>query len=225
MEGFEFGTTALRYPSQSADTFSSDHPVPIILFLHGIGERGGPGDLDRASTWGLPRLRASGWCLPDGSFPFDVIVPQCPTDKTWSDDDMQERLDYFMGSLLADRPNGHRKLYLTGFSMGGIGAFTLALRHPQRFAAVAPVCGRCLTPDRLQSLRHIPFWIAYALDDEIPELSTGSQEALRQLAPFGKTEKRAYKLGAENDVSAHVRTCEYAYAEPALYKWFSKHAI
>ncbi|MCP5364742.1 MAG: alpha/beta fold hydrolase [Hyphomicrobiales bacterium] len=225
MKGFEFGTTALRYPPQPSGTGSPDHPVPIILFLHGIGERGGPGDLDRAATWGLPRLRASGWCLPDGSFPFEVIVPQCPMDKTWCDDDMQARLDDFLDSLLADRPVDRRKLYLTGFSMGGIGAFTLALRTPQRFAAVAPVCGRCVKSHGLHALRHMPFWIAYAQDDEIVELTEGSEEALRHLLPFGKTEKRAYKLGAHGDVSAHVRTCEYAYAEPALYEWFLENAI
>lgn len=225
MKGFEFGTTALRYPPQRAGTCSSEHPAPIIVFLHGIGERGGAGELERAATWGLPRLRASGWCLPDGSFPFDVIIPQCPMDKTWSDDEMLARLDHLTNSLLAERATDRRKLYLTGFSMGGIGAFTLALRTPARFAAVAPVCGRCLTPDRLQALRHMPFWVAYALDDEIPELSRGSEDAVRHLSPFGKTEKHAYQLGSQGDLSAHVRTCENAYAEPALYEWFLKHAI
>ena len=207
-------------------------PWPLIVFLHGIGERGTPGlvtgTLEAVARWGLPKLRAKGQAVMSptdhGSFPFLVIAPQCPLDRTWCDPDMLQRLDGLIDQLVSDGTVDRRRLYLTGFSMGGIGTFCAALHRPHRFAAIAPVCGRCTAPHELQRLAHLPVWIAYAEDDEVADLSEGSEQAIRLLQPYGRLESRAYRLGAEGGLAAHVRTADQAYREPDLYTWLLSHA-
>jgi predicted peptidase len=203
------------------DATPAGQPPPLILFLHGIGERGsGDGELARAARWGLPKWRRSGRALTDAPFPFRVVAPQCPPDRMWWDDGeilggLVDLLDRLVGDGLADR----QRIVLTGFSMGGIGVFALALAEPRRFAAIAPVCGRCPQPDRLAELAHIPTWIAWGEDDSHRQLADGSAEAAARLAPFGKLTVRRYRLGATAEESAHVRAGDAAYAEPDLYRW------
>jgi predicted peptidase len=216
---FEEGRTALWYRPQSAGGIPMPSPWPLLLFLHGIGERGTPDELATVARWGLPKLRAAGWCLPDGSFPFLVVAPQCPPGRTWCDGEMLDRLTLLIDRLTAAGTVDRRRLYLTGFSMGGIGTFCLALRHPGRFTAIAPICGRCLTPDALGELAHLPAWIGYAIDDEIEDLARGSEDAAARLAPYGRIRCRGYRLGSRDGQSAHVRVADEAYRTPELYRW------
>src|SRR6185312_957721 len=103
---------------------------PLILFLHGAGERGtnvwlvakhGPPKIDTTMT----------------NFPFIVVSPQCPDGKAWSDDVLLALLDQVEAKYRVDT---HR-VYLTGLSLGGFGTWSLGLHHPERFAAIAPICG------------------------------------------------------------------------------------
>lgn len=194
-------------------------PPPVILFLHGMGERGeGGAELAAAVRWGLPKFRAEGRRLLPTPFPFLLVVPQCPKANTWCDETMLLALGHLLDGPVAQRGDASR-LYLTGFSMGGIGAFCLALRQPHRFAALASVCGTCTTPDALPSLAHLPLWIAYGEDDEISELTEGSREIAARLAGHGRLVERPYRLGHKGGLGPHVRTADAAYAEPALYDW------
>lgn len=217
--GFRPGDDLVWLPP---DADAGAMPWPAIVFLHGIGERGGPGELDRVARWGLPRLRLAA-APPAGApaFRFLVVAPQCPADRTWRDAAMLDRLEALLDGLVADGRTDPERLTVAGFSMGGIGAFALALRLPGRFAALVPVCGRCPEPDRLPELAHLPSWIAYAEDDEIAELAAGSRAAVAALAPFGRLESRPYRLGAADGVPAHVRACEKAFSDPALYAWLA----
>lgn len=194
--------------------------APAILFLHGIGERGhGYGDLKKVCDWGLPKFRAEGRRVTEDPFPFAVIAPQCPPDSTWCDEAVLRALDGLVAEIGATDGLDTGRLHLSGFSMGGIGAFCVALRHPSRFASLSSVCGRCLTPDALASLRALPTWIAYAEDDEIPELTSGSKIAIQLLASYGHLIERPYRLGHADTLGPHARTGDAAYAEAELYRW------
>ena len=114
--------------------YSTDAPLPVILFLHGAGERGSDGLLQTAV--GLaPAIRRA----PD-RFPAIVVFPQSPTDSTWTGAPARAAmaaLDRTMTEFATDP----RRVYLTGLSMGGNGSWYLAYRHPERFAAAIVICG------------------------------------------------------------------------------------
>lgn len=106
---------------------------PLVFFLHGAGERGD--DLDVASKHGfMKHVRESG-----KEYPFIFIGPQCPFEKYWGcyTESLLAFLDYICETLPVDRD----RIYLTGLSMGGTGTWMLAMAAPERFAAIAPVCG------------------------------------------------------------------------------------
>jgi predicted peptidase len=156
------------------------HP-PVILFLHGTGERGSDGD--KPTRVGLgPYLRAHA----DG-FPAIVVFPQAPEGNDWKGtaaDIAFAALDQATAEFGGDR----RRTYLTGLSMGGYGTWELALLQPRRFAALIPVCGALLPPRDERDLfvtplagvddpyavlaaqlRHVPSWIFHgAKDDLVP---------------------------------------------------------
>jgi lysophospholipase L1-like esterase/predicted esterase len=124
---------------------------PLILFLHGSGERGDDNTLQLTH---FPRRMVT----PErrAEFPCFVLAPQCPEDERWTLDEwsslesrpldpeptraMQAAIAALM-EVVRTRPIDVDRIYLTGLSMGGYGAFELALRHSDWFAAVAPVCG------------------------------------------------------------------------------------
>ena len=106
---------------------------PLVFFLHGAGERGD--DLDVASRHGFMKyVREEG-----KDYPFIFVAPQCPNNKYWGcyTESLIAFLDYICDTLPVDL----NRVYLTGLSMGGTGTFMLAMAAPERFAAIAPVCG------------------------------------------------------------------------------------
>ena len=106
---------------------------PLVIFLHGAGERGD--DLDVACRHGyMKHVREEG-----AEYPFIYVAPQCPSDKYWGcyTESLLAFLDYVCDTLPVDRA----RVYLTGLSMGGTGTWMLAMADPERFAAIAPVCG------------------------------------------------------------------------------------
>jgi acetyl esterase/lipase len=108
---------------------------PVVLFLHGSGERGNDGVMSAQVGLG-----AAIFGRPD-DYPFIAVFPQA--EKTWKagSDDANAALaalDDVLGAYKADR----RKVILTGLSMGGAGTWSIAAANPGRFAAVVPVCGR-----------------------------------------------------------------------------------
>lgn len=133
---------------------------PLILFLHGAGERGsdpwlvakhGPpklirGDAPAAApgTGAAPapaetpeakaRREESAKLLREN---FIVVSPQCPVGVRWDDDAVLALLD----EIIAQQKVDLRRVYLTGLSMGGYGTWSVGLKHPQRFAAIVPICG------------------------------------------------------------------------------------
>lgn len=104
---------------------------PLMLFLHGAGERG-DNQLELVQVHGPPKLIAQG-----RSFPCVVVSPQCPLHRWWDAAELSALLDHVEANYKIDK----RRIYVTGLSMGGYGTWSLALREPDRFAAIAPICG------------------------------------------------------------------------------------
>jgi predicted peptidase len=200
---------SLRYllwlpPNYSANTAQS---WPLILFLHGRGERGD--ELPCVARYGLARRLAEGFALP-----AIVVAPQCPAESDWTlhDDALLALLD----DMAAKYPVDESRVYLTGLSMGGRETWRLAGAHPERFAAIAPICGR--RPDGLRSpedarrLRDLPIWVFHgALDQVVPiEESDSIVAALRD---YGADVRYTVYPHAGHD------SWTQAYAEPELYSW------
>jgi predicted peptidase len=195
-------------------------PVPTIIFLHGRGERGAGGaELPLVAKWGLPKFREEPRALTDGPFPFLVAAPQCPADRSWSDAGVAAAVERMIDRLIADRLSDPRRIIVSGFSLGGIGAFWLAVRQPDRYAALVSVCGRCPVEDAPQRLAHLLMWIAYAEDDEFTDLTEGSKRVIGDLSSLGRIVARPYRIGNGLFASAHARTADAAFAEPELYRW------
>ena len=216
---FQRGRNCLWIPPDHEAT-GTDQPPPVILFLHGVGERGrGGSELPLAGRWGLPKLRAEGRTLTEGPFPFLVVALQCPPERTWLDADVLAGLDLLLDDMVAEGEADPARLYVAGFSMGGIGAYGMALLWPDRFAALVSVCGACSWPGRLEELARLSQWVAWAEDDEIAYLTEGSRHIAASLVRHGRLVARPYRLGAAGGVGAHALTGDAAFAEPELYRW------
>jgi predicted peptidase len=164
---------------------------PLVLFLHGAGERGR--DLRAMRTQGLPKLAES------RALPFVLVVPQVAPDEVWSTD-----------ALLALRIDPAR-VYLTGLSMGAFGAWDLATTAPERFAALVAISGGG-NPVPACRLRSTPVWLVHGqLDDVIPVEE--SQVLARRLAACGAPVRLTIYPDAGHD--AWTRT----YEGPEFLEW------
>ena len=159
---------ALLYTPQAAQAGA---PLPLVLFLHGSGERGR--DLNRVRLQGLPRELEIGRDLP-----AHVLAPQCPEGVWW--EDVAARLSALLDNVEGRLSIDPDRVLVTGLSMGGFGTWALALREPGRFAALAPVCGGG-DPTRAAELAHLPQRVFHGALDEVvpPERSAEMVEALR----------------------------------------------
>ncbi len=184
---------------------------PLILFLHGIGERGT--DLQLVKKWGLPRYLETG----EIALPAYVIAPQCPADVRWSE--ITERLDALLDDLLANYPVDADRVYLTGFSMGSFGTWTWALRRPDRFAALLPVGGNGLTRDPgltrvdFAPLKSLPLWMVHgAMDQTVPV--SGADEFAAKLAALGAN--FGYTRYPDAD---HGGSSDRAFSDLSILRW------
>ncbi len=153
----------------AANTSATDTRWPLLLFLHGAGERGD--DLDKVKVHGPPRLIAEG-----REFPCIVVAPQCPAEKRWSIPLLARLLDGIQAELAVDSD----RIYVTGVSMGGHATWALAIAQPERFAALVPICSLG-DPTQVCAIRHVPVWAFHGeLDDIVSvERSREMVEALR----------------------------------------------
>lgn len=109
---------------------AADKDWPLILFLHGAGEKGN--NLELLKRQGLPKYLSA-----RKDFPFVVAYPQCPRQAHWHPSLLNEWLEEVLTKVKADKT----RLYLTGISMGGYGTWHWAAANPEKFAAILPICG------------------------------------------------------------------------------------
>jgi predicted peptidase len=200
---------------------------PLLLFLHGAGQRGA--DVWLNTQQGLPRLLADPAPLNSAeqaaaaklASSFIVVAPQCPPLEVWEDNTLLALLDDVSTTLKIDPA----RVYLTGLSMGGFGAWSLGIRHPRRFAALVPICGggrvadvTAAQPDRKTALRQLSVWAFHGAKDRVVPL----EESERMVAALKLIGAEDVRLTVYPDVEHDAWTA--AYANGGVYDWLLTHA-
>jgi predicted peptidase len=204
--------------------YDATRRYPMIVFLHGSGERGTDNQA-QINVNGPPRLASD---EVQNTNPCFVLAPQCPPGERWQSWESRTPRDKavrvaaqpskpmrLLVQLLDELPREFsidtRRLYLTGLSLGGFGTWELLARRPRMFAAAVPICGRAdLTTAPL--IKHIPVWAFHGDDDQ-----SVSVEYTRAM------------VGAMRIFDASIIYTEYpgvghnswdrAYVEPNLFAW------
>ncbi len=140
---------------------NTDKPLPLIIQLHGAGERGcGGEELALVETHAFAKLIAD-----RDDIQCRFIMPQCPHDQYWSY--RAESLIAFIDSIIAKGNTDTSRIYLTGYSMGGFGTWSVATSCPDKFAAIAPVCGGGMSWTVFTF--NMPIWVFHGnIDDVVP---------------------------------------------------------
>jgi predicted peptidase len=176
---------------------------PLLLFLHGKGERGQ--NLKAVRAHGPPQLYPR-----HGLDRFIVLSPQCPAEEKWD----AGKLDEFLSAFCQGSPVDPSRIYLTGLSLGGEGGWNLLRLRPERFAASVLICGR-VAPETTRglTLRLNPIWLIHsAADDAVPV--SHSDTLFAELKAIG-----APVTYTRYDSFGHVKTWQEAYRGTRLYDW------
>jgi predicted peptidase len=216
------GGTKYKYQVFVPDNWTPSKKWPVILFLHGVGERGDDGlaqtDIGLGSAIRMNRSR----------FPAIVVMPQCRKNVWWFDPPMDDLAMAALAQAEKEFQGDPRRVYLTGLSMGGYGAWHLAAKYPGKFAALAPVCGGILRPEEARvhppqekkpytdAAKKIggntPVWIFHgAMDDTVPV--TESRRMAEAMKALGGEVRYTEYPGVGHD------SWNKAYAETELFTW------
>src|ERR1700739_660553 len=222
-----------RYQVYVPADFHSEKSWPVILFLHGAGERGSDGLLQTDVGIGHAiRLDAP-------RFPFIVVLPQCSKGKIWGDADMQAQALAALDASIREFRGDRKHVYLTGLSMGGFGTWELAARNPGRFAAIVPICSGVQPQKDWPQLRvtliddpkitdrfaeiarlidSIPVWLFHGDADQAVAVEQ-SREMAEALKAAGADFKYTEYPGVNHN------SWDKAYAEPELVPWLLSKAL
>lgn len=186
---------------------SKDRRWPLMLFLHGAGERGN--NLKRLLVHGPIKEARRGMRLP-----FIVVAPQCPADQWWDIDMAAALVDHIIERYRVDTS----RVYVTGLSMGGNGTWQLICSYPEKFAAAIPICGPLWRVMKGNSISRIPIWCFHgAMDDAVPV--TDSVRAVKWARDCGAKVKLTIYPDAGHDSWTDT------YRNPAVYKWLLSHRL
>ena len=217
-----YGKVTLPYRYYVPENLEEGKKYPLVLFLHGGGERGTDNEVqllanDGAVVWVRDQQ--------EGGEPCFVLAPQCPEEGPgWLENHLlaaSQALD----DMISEYPIDENRLYVTGMSMGGGGSWRINCMYPDRFAAVVPLCSACcldetgkaVDPDAIEAVAEAfldkPLWIFHAADDAVvmPEIS---QALVRALEEKGK------KRGEDFFYTEYPAECGYNHGcwGPA-YEW------
>jgi len=144
---------------------------PLVVYLHGSGDRGA--DLSVLKHNGPSNQE---WLRED--LPFILVSPLCPKDEWWDPTAVVALVDKICETMRVDT----EKIYLTGVSMGGFGTCDVAAHYPERFAAIAPVCGFGNAGDTVW-YKDVPIWTFHGAKDDIvpPDVTRKGVERLKEL--------------------------------------------
>lgn len=201
---------------------SDQNKYPLVLFLHGHGERGD----DNTKQLKHGSLLFSNPANED-TYPAFVVFPQCegaawtaPYDERTflpgapvpEESNEEKILISLLDDLIANYPVDVNRIYIMGISMGAIGTYDLAVRYPERFAAAVPICG-AINPERLEAAKDVSFFIFQGADDRIVPILAG-RAAYTALREAGANVKYREYYGAD-----HEQTWIDAFNNPYLLEW------
>jgi predicted peptidase len=220
----------LRYRILYPENYKKEKAYPLVVFLHGAGDRGNDNErqlVNGASLFLRDSLRKQ--------FPAIVVFPQCPPDSFWNGFTVRmdtataeewnrslnasrlstpERLvKLLMDSLVKNKIADEKRVYLGGLSLGGFGTYDLVSHYPNYFAAAFPICGQAnvkLYPERAAK---VPVWIFHgALDNVIdPQPDRNLIKALHNVGAKNAKYTEYPNVGHNSYVNA--------FAEPGLLPW------
>lgn len=180
---------------------------PLVLFLHGAGERGD--NLDKVLQHGPPMQIKKG-----KDFDAYVVSPQCPQ-KAWWGGGMCKQLDALITQICADHPIDASRIYITGLSMGGMGTMAMVQDYPERFAAAIPICGRGDVA-QAAAMKDVPMWFFHGdADKTVPPTGTTQMVEAIKAAGGTKVKETLYPGVGHN---SWTRT----YDNPEVYEWLFK---
>ena len=194
----------LNYLLYLPKDYEQQESWPLLMFLHGVGERGN--NLELVKKHGPPKLIAAG-----KEFPFIVISPQCPDTQWWEPVSLTALLDEVTEKYKVDAD----RVYVTGLSMGGFGTWRLAAYTPERLAAIVPICGggeKFWT----KSFPRLPVWAFHGDQDGAVPLNR-SQIMVDELRVNGGSPKLTIYPGVGHD------SWTQTYENPEVYEWLLKH--
>ncbi|MGH7600014.1 MAG: prolyl oligopeptidase family serine peptidase [bacterium] len=223
--------TSYRYRVYIPADFNPKQKWPVILFLHGAGERGDDGVQQTEIGLG-PAIRQH----PE-RFPCIIVFPQCRFGNVWFGEMETQALQALERSI--KEFNGDlERVYLTGISMGGYGTWYLVARHPEKFAAIAPICGGVVPPPMFpfppaaatqipiekpyetiaKQIGKTPVWIFHGDADPVIPV-TESRQMTAALQKLGSNVKYTEYEGVNHN------SWDRAYAEPEFVSWLLSHRL
>jgi predicted peptidase len=227
-EVFIKGRDTLRYRILYPENYNRKKSYPLVVFLHGAGERGN--DNEHQLDLGADLFLRDTMRHQFASF---VIFPQCPTDSTWNrfTTGQDTTLEYnrsldtsapttperlvkeLMDSLVKNKIADQKRIYISGLSLGAFGTYDLLIHYPNYFAAAFTICGQANVKLFAKKAGHVPLWIFHGDADNVIFIGP-DRDLYRELLLKG---------------SKNVKYTEYpgvmhnswinAFAEPALLPW------
>jgi predicted peptidase len=206
----QVGNKSYGYQIYVPANLAGKENLPVILFLHGIGQRGAGGFVKGAALILIRQYLER--------LPAIVVLPQCEKGRYWSDPEMEAMVMATLNETAREFNADRARLYMIGVSMGGYGAWYMAAEHEHTFAAFVTICGGSplRTGDRFQSIARrvgqTPVWVFHGAEDRVVPVSESRQ-----------------MVAALKDVKGNVRYSEYegvghnvwlnAMKEPELLPW------
>lgn len=176
---------------------------PLIVFLHGAGERGSDGLIQ--SDVGLGRAIRTN---PE-RFPCIVVMPQCPA-KVWWDKALDD-IEASYAKTVAEYSIDPARVYLTGLSMGGYATWGYGAEHVDRYAALIPICGGGKTEDAA-ALAKVPIWAFHGTVDDVVKVDESRKMVEAVKAAGGKIKYTEYPKLNHNSWDA-------TYSDPKVIEW------
>lgn len=222
----KIGTTEYHFRVFTPKGWSKKKKWPVMLFLHGAGERGDD-NLAQTRVGIGPAI-----VKQQDSFPFVVVLPQCPRNRWWSEPAMQALALKALDQTAAEFNGDPNRTYLTGLSMGGYGSWAIVANNPGRFAALAIVCGGVRPPPGLSlpkeatppiaaadpygavaaKVGKTPVWVFHGSADPAVRVSESRKMVEALKAAGGNVRYNEYEGVGHN-------SWDKAYAETEIFPW------
>jgi predicted peptidase len=214
------------YESLPADYNTNSNKYPVVIFLHGIGEKG-PNTTDlatlQANIYKVAKLGPPMYVKNGTKFPFILIAPQLKNNYAlWTSAYVMEVIKYVKTYLRIDE----KRIYLTGLSMGGGGTWTTVQDNAKLFAAVAPVCGGYNTPSKAINIANedVPVWAFHGDKDTVVPMSktVNMVNAINAYHPSPLAKLTIY-AGVAHDAWKYAYKPDHTVHNPNVYEWLLTH--
>lgn len=217
---YQLAEPNLKVETQSPKPATGSEKYPLVVFLHGSGERG---IQNHEQMRNGVHAFVEKWVRE--KHPHYLLVPQCPPEQRWGGSSKDWQSLYqpeptvpgrmvleLVEKMLREHPEiDPKRVYITGLSMGGFGTFDLLMRRPDLFAAGLPLCGGG-DPRYAEKIKNIPLWVLHGGLDEVvlPRCSRQIVEALEKSG--GKVQYTEYSTLKHN-------IWDMTYYNPAVMEW------